>query len=227
VKPILWLTSPKIRLIKVKRAPYNYISILYLSGYKMKKSKKYRFIKVLMWLSQLLLTGFVVYWLTGQYKSERESLYKELHYEFLQAQDQAIDSSLHVLLQPLLNDSIGLKDSIPHAAWVSTDAVFDSIHVSSKYSPDGPVSDKIIQFDIRGEDHPRISQSATYEISTLPNNDAVLRGVKMIIQMSGDSTGEGNFNSFSSLPEVDSIVLLNLASDRLKHLNHSEFNIMV
>ena len=105
----------------------------------MKKTRNFRWIPLLMGLSQVLLTGFVAYWLVGQFKSERASLYKELHYEFLEVQNQALDSSLHVMLQPLLNDSLVFADSLPHEAWISTDAVFDSIHVKSKFTTDGPV----------------------------------------------------------------------------------------
>jgi signal transduction histidine kinase len=167
-----------------------------------------------------------VYWLIGQFKGEREGLYKELHYEFLQAQDQALDSSLHVMLQPLLNDSLGIRDSVPHAAWVSKGAVFDSIQVSSNFISDSLIGDRIIQFDIRGEEHGTLSQTATYEINATPGHDAVLRGVKMIIQMSEDSLGKTGVNSFSSLPEIDSLMLIDLASKRLKKLDHSEFKIL-
>ncbi len=163
----------------------------------MKKTQRNRCIPFLMGVSQVLLTGFIVYWLIGQFKGEREGLYKELHYEFLQAQDQAMDSSLHIMLQPLLNDSLGTRDSLPHAVWIS-----------------------------KSEEHGTFTQSSTFEINTTPGHDAVLRGVKMIIQMSEDSLGNTGVNSFSSLPEIDSIVLLNLASSRLKSQDHSEFKIL-
>ncbi len=192
----------------------------------MKKPHKHKFIPLLMGLSQLLLTGFVIYWLVGQFKSERESLYKELHYEFLQAQDQAIDSSLHVLLKPLLNDTLGRNDSLSHSAWISSNTVFDSLHVSSKYTPGRLVGDKIIQFDLKGEDNSVYSKSTSYKITTTPHEDVVLRGVKMIIEMSEDSVVDGKLNRFSSLPEIDSLVLGKLTSDRLNKLNHSDFKII-
>jgi len=179
-----------------------------------------------MGLSQVLLTGFVVYWLIGQFKGEKEDLYKELHYEFLEVQNQAIDSSLHVMLQPLLNDSLGSNDSLHHTAWLSADTIYDSIHIGSRFSPDKAVGDKIIQLDLKGQSSTSVSRSASYEIAAIPHQEAVLRGVKMIIQMSDDSTGEGKVNSFSSFPELDSVLLLNLASDRLKDLNHSDFGVL-
>ncbi len=177
-------------------------------------------------LSQVLLTGFVVYWLIGQYKSEKENLYKELHYEFMEAQNQAMDSSLHVMLQPLLIDSLGQIDSFSHAGWISSStAIFDTLHVASKYTPDGQIGDQIIQLDIRGTEHSSASKSTSYQITTIPHQEAVLRGVKMIIQMSDDSIAVEGDNSFSSL-EVDSILLLDFVSKRLKNIDHSDFNIL-
>ena len=66
----------------------------------MKTNSKYKLIPVLMVASQLLLTAFIVYWLSGQYKNEKESLSKEMQFEFIQAQNQAMDSTLHVMLKP-------------------------------------------------------------------------------------------------------------------------------
>lgn len=178
-------------------------------------------------LSQVLLTGFVVYWLIGQYKGEKENLYKELHYEFLEAQNQAMDSSLHVILGPLINDNLFADDKLATHGWVSSSsAIFDTVHHSSKYTPDGLVGEKLIQFDIRDNRQFPDSIMASYQITAIPHQDIVLRGVKMIIQMSEDSTGENSTGGFSHFPEIDSGLLLGLASDRLKKLDHSDFNIL-
>ncbi len=181
---------------------------------------------MMMGLSQVLLTGFVIYWLLGQFKSERESLHKELHFEFVQAQDQAMDSSLQIMLQPLLKDSVVFMDSLHHGGWISsTNAVFDSQHMSSKISTNGPEGDKVIQFDIRGDVGSTVTNSTTYEITSIPHQDAVLRGVKMIIEMSDDSVGAKGHNSFTSI-KVDSALLLDFASKRIRNIDHSDFKIL-
>ena len=72
----------------------------------MNAKNKYNWIPLLMGVSQLLLTAFIVYWLFGQYNKERDNLNKEMHFEFVQAQNQAMDSTLHVMLKPYFNDSL-------------------------------------------------------------------------------------------------------------------------
>jgi len=57
--------------------------------------------------SQLLLTGFVVYWLRGQYHEEKLKLRDRLDHEYLQVQDQLLDSMLlEMLIIPSLDDSM-------------------------------------------------------------------------------------------------------------------------
>lgn len=66
----------------------------------------------LMISSQLLLTGFVSYWLIGRYKSERMNLQVQLHHEFLSAYDQQVDSLLMKhLITPTLNDFLKVSNS--------------------------------------------------------------------------------------------------------------------
>jgi len=62
---------------------------------------------ILMISSQLLLTGFVVYWLNGQYHEEKLKLRDQLNHEYLQVQDQQLDSLLlETLIIPSLDDSM-------------------------------------------------------------------------------------------------------------------------
>ncbi len=179
-----------------------------------------------MGLSQILLTGFVVYWLIGQYKSEKENLHQQLNYEFLEAQNQAMDSTLYVFLRPLLKDSLNFKDSLSASEWVSstTDSI-DTVYLGAKYTTDGPASGHIIQIGISDTGYLPVTGKASYQISTIPHQDALLHGVKMIFQMSADSTGVGGVEGQSPFPEVDSVLLLSLASKRLLDMNHSDFKI--
>ncbi len=62
---------------------------------------------VLMISSQLLLTGFVVYWLVSQYRVEQRELHTKLKHEYLATHEQLIDSVLlKELIAPTLNDSV-------------------------------------------------------------------------------------------------------------------------
>lgn len=71
------------------------------------KQNRYRWMTILMISSQLLLTGFVVYWLTGQYQEEKLKLGKQLNQEYQLVQDQLLDSLLlETLIIPSLDDSM-------------------------------------------------------------------------------------------------------------------------
>ncbi len=62
-----------------------------------------------MLLSQILLTGFVLYWLVGQYKEEEQTLRTDLTSQFKNSQDQVLDSLLLTyIINPVLKDSIEL-----------------------------------------------------------------------------------------------------------------------
>lgn len=73
---------------------------------------------LLMICSQLLLTGFVIYWLNAQYRDAQLRLQGELKREYLGVQDQFIDSMLMMhLIIPSLEDSLTveviIKDNTP------------------------------------------------------------------------------------------------------------------
>ena len=57
--------------------------------------------------SQLLLTAFVLYWLMGQYREERSLLEEQLRTEYVQVQEELVDSMLmQHLVMPVLDDSV-------------------------------------------------------------------------------------------------------------------------
>jgi len=71
---------------------------------------------MLMMVSMLLLTGFLMYWLRGQYKQEKAELREELVEDLIQSRNQAIDSILVVsVIRPALVDTTMVKsDTLPH-----------------------------------------------------------------------------------------------------------------
>ncbi|MEA1875825.1 MAG: HAMP domain-containing sensor histidine kinase [Bacteroidota bacterium] len=175
----------------------------------MKKAKRNNWIPFLMVLSQILLTGFVVYWLVGQYKSERVDLQKQVYYEFMEAQNQAMDSTLYGYLHPLIMDSLYPEDSFPIREHIQVSfESLDTVHRSARFTTKG----------LTGE--------STFKITTMPNQDLLLKGVKMIIQMSTDSLDYEGIGSHSPFPEVDSALFLSFVSDRLTDSDHPDFEIL-
>ncbi len=69
----------------------------------MKNPKRLTWIRILMIISQLVLTVFVVQWLVSQYNSEREILKKEVISRFSAGQEEVMDSMLVVhLIDPIM-----------------------------------------------------------------------------------------------------------------------------
>jgi len=71
------------------------------------KQNRYRWMTILMISSQLLLTGFVLYWLSGQYHEEKLKLRDRLNHEYQLVEDRLLDSLLlETLIIPSLDDSM-------------------------------------------------------------------------------------------------------------------------
>ncbi|NQV02003.1 MAG: hypothetical protein HQ542_05120 [Bacteroidia bacterium] len=69
----------------------------------MKSSKRLTWIRLLMIISHLVLTAFVIQWLVSQYNSERAILKKELSQQFMEAQEEVMDSMLVIhLIDPIM-----------------------------------------------------------------------------------------------------------------------------
>ena len=177
-----------------------------------------------MGFSQVLLTAFVVYWLTGQYNSEKAALEKEMNFEFVLAHDQAMDSTIQILLKPLLKDSLGLKDSIKGVSLVSHSLKKDSYKLGPGDIDTANGKESVIKLDIRDSVGDSPYASASYHITAVPNQEIVMRGVKMIIEMTTDSAGDKK-NRFSTI-EVDSAVFLDIALERLKGNEHRNFGLL-
>lgn len=183
----------------------------------MKKTKINSWIPFLMGLSQVLLTGFVIYWLIGQYKAERENLHTQLLYSFMEAQNEAMDSTLYGYLHLLLKDSLFSKDSSNSIG---------SVHLSARYTTGMPFQGNIVKISHGDSSGISLKGEPVFEIKAFPQQDVLLKGVKMIIQMSTDSLNFDGHNGMHRLPEVDSLLLLNLISGRLKDIDYNEFNVV-
>lgn len=80
-------------------------------------------------MSQLLLSLFVIYWLIGQFKAEKHSLYRELNRGFMASERIMVDSLLAKhLINPILNDSsnYGVRFKLNHDSIEN-----DSLHINN------------------------------------------------------------------------------------------------
>ena len=190
----------------------------------MENKVRYRWIPILMAISEVLLTAFVVYWLAGQYKGERTALEKEMKFEFVRAQDQAMDSTIQIILKPLLKDSLGLSDSIQAVSIVSHDLKKENYKVGPGIYKSRPDTEKVIKLDITDSIANESHATASFHITAIPNEEIVLRGVRMIIEMTADSSS-GYASRLSSV-DFDSTLFLNIASQNLKNNEHKNLGIV-
>ncbi len=91
--------------------------------------KKIRWIPVLMIFSQILLTGFVVYWLMSQFRDEKDLVHEELSRYYQESRNQVIDSLVfNRVVEPALKDSVTVV--------LSTSNISDTFN----YQPNRPLS---------------------------------------------------------------------------------------
>jgi signal transduction histidine kinase len=125
-----------------------------------KERSKYTGMIVLMISSQLLLMGFVSYWLVSQYKHERSQLQTLLTHELYSAYDHLVDSMLmEHLITPTLNDSLMVKVNLTemgalHAGSKSDHAsvIIKHIEADSSMEPDSLLMDSIRFLSTAGEE---------------------------------------------------------------------------
>jgi len=76
----------------------------------MKKPKHITWVRILMLLSQLLLTAFVIQWIFSQFAVEKATLKKELQRQMSESQQEVIDTMLMVhLIDPMLKDKKSIQ----------------------------------------------------------------------------------------------------------------------
>ena len=168
-------------------------------------------IPLLMVLSQIVLTAFVVYWLLGQFNQEGQTLKKALLKEYNAAEDQAIDSILlkHII-KPALGDSIQIK----------LDVSQDSIGSSIKRIYKSKTPKKIIAIGFQNETDSQSTNTNSFHFTQIVKEDALKRSVKMIINHTDQFRGTNGNNQLFHFP-VDTVLFKKIFS---KSLNNKNFD---
>jgi len=155
----------------------------YICKVMISKQNRYRWMTILMISSQLLLAGFVIYWLMGQYHEEKSRLRDRLNHEYLQVQDQLLDSMLlETLIIPSLNDSMIISlnlENFPGPGTVVDSS--DSTILINRLVTRG--EDDKNSFTIRDSDV-MINHTAVWNshISAgIDNEERMVRGIKIFI----------------------------------------------
>ncbi len=160
----------------------------------MKRKSRNRKILILMVVSQILLTGFMVQWLLSQYREEKSRLSAGLDQYYLESHDAMVDTLLFKsVIKPVLSHT-----SVAKGKLITENREFKRTGTSYAFGikeDTGAVRKpgKAI-ITIRMDDRRDSLQSG---VNAIPdgnaNRDYLLRSVKLFIGSSHDSTGTINY----------------------------------
>ena len=174
---------------------------------------------VLMVSSQLLLTGFVVYWLVNQYHAEQRHLHVNLQHEYLSTHEQLIDSViLKELIRPTLNDTVVIRMDVTGNRANGFPLDTSETSVTMAHFQLDSTHDKQV-FALRlGELHTLDSLRIDSTIhSTITDQEMLVRSVKLFIDQTDESfRADPSAHVFSM--QVDHATFQNLLDERFSSL---------
>lgn len=168
-------------------------------------------------ISQLMLTGFVAYWLKSQYDNEKDLLREELSRIYEESRNQVIDSLLfNRVVEPALNDSITITMM---TAETSDTTRHDEIRSFGSATPAWSKDTcKSTMVAIKLPDSLRDKGARPEQAFAFSNKkqDILIRSVKLFINHSGDSTlRTGEFPGFLS-GNPDTALFKRIYSERIE-----------
>jgi len=166
-------------------------------------------------ISEIMIIGFLLYWLKGQYQKEKSGLTKELYGYYKESYNVAVDSLIiDYIIEPALgNTAVFYSDSSHHGKLIRKDSIkiFTAGINTDSLSPD---QDRFFRLKINGIVDTVESESV---FSFIDARDSILlRSLKLVIERSADSTTNKNYLTAALGKELDSILFVNDYSMRLK-----------
>jgi signal transduction histidine kinase len=131
----------------------------------MKQNNKIGWLRILLIVSQLVITGFVIQWLIYQYNDQKQTLKEELERQYNESQEQVIDS---LLLKHIVDPAINIRHSS------GTDSIHNTIRAVMSITLADSLAVKKgarIPLDMQFQD----------------KEDMLLRTVKLFISQTNDS----------------------------------------
>ncbi len=185
--------------------------------------KKYQKIGIplLMIISMVLITGFVSYWLKHQYQQERENLVSKMTYELRSSEEQVMDEVLIGYLAPMLGDSVNLQSKrLIHIDTTNTKNRSTATIRVDYHGVDSMVTDQ--GFFALQTKTSESNEDTVFSVG-LPRQQFLLRGVKMILDISSDSLMFGGKEESEFFPTVDSQKLLYVFDQRVQSSTGKDF----
>lgn len=190
------------------------------------KRRKF-FIKSLMISTQILLTGFVIFWLIEQYKGFEKSLQKELTYQFVASQNKILDSLIvKNVLNPIFVDSIEVMADfsqeciqlpIKHSMQSTTINLDDDsikgaiVHIETMTVD----SNKIVTLKSNSDSCVDQNLSDLLKLKSNNQDELVKRGIKLIISQTHKFLSSDSVKAFTLSGNKESVLLKQAFSDDL------------
>jgi signal transduction histidine kinase len=179
--------------------------------YVMKKKKNILWTGALMVISEALLTGFVGWWITGQYGEEKGRLKNELYAQFRESKQQVMDSMLLAnVIDPLLKDKKGFKVRLEINDSVSGEVTPE--HKLRKQLKPVSEHDSIILIDKSGGS---FNKMITMRHERDSVHEALLHGVKLFIKEVTTDTNMKMRTDETFYYNTDTVMLKKILSDNL------------
>ncbi len=167
------------------------------------RKSRYSLMLALMITSQVLLTGFISYWLVNRYKQERTRLRAELEHSILTAYDRQVDSLLMKhLIAPTLSDSVMLRVDLSEVHTVLPAGDSDQTSVLFRhFESDSLEAPNVFAFKMNDSIH--------------LDEDRLVRSVRLFINET-DEAFRTNTQAHAFSMKIDSAALLQMLDDQFK-----------
>ncbi len=166
-------------------------------------------------ISEIMIIGFSLYWLKGQYQKERSGLTRELYGYYKESYNVAVDSLIiDYIIEPALgNRAVFFSDSSHHGKLIGKDSIkiFTAEINTDSLRPD---QDRFFRLKINGNIDTAESKSV---LSFIDARDSILlRSLKLVIESTADSITNKNNLTAALGKGLDSILFVNDYNMRLK-----------
>lgn len=163
-------------------------------------------------MSEALLTGFVVWWIKGQYEEEKGRLKNELTAQFRESKQQVMDSMLLAnVIDPLLKDKTGFKVRLEINDSVSNGEASLEHELLKQRKPLSE-HDSIILIDRSGGS---FNKMITLRHERDSAHEALLHGVKLFIKEVTTDTSIKMRTDETFYYNTDTVMLKKILSDNL------------
>lgn len=160
-------------------------------------------------ISMILLTGFVSYWLIGQYKDQKLLLHKKMSHELFVSHTAVKDSLILRKIRPMIRDSLGKNLHFFSDQILEVRAMPDSAHAIS-YG---------VHYQGTAE-----KDSASIHIITAKRDEIFFKGVELVMEITNDTLSSLGMGRGLFLAEEDSQQVLLTFTDRVREFTGHDFH---